>query len=115
MEIVRFDLKLALGHSPNSVQGTLEGLRECPGNSFLIGTELMLYQHRQILLPELRMYLLLAASRSYALYKMKGIITLPLELCPFSTKMINNNGLVKVRNNKVFFKFEEETKRQQDK
>ena len=61
------------------------------------------------------MYLVLAASRSYALYVMKDVLTLPLELCPFSTKMLDNNGLIKVRNNKVFFKFEEETKRQQDK
>ena len=115
MEIVRFDLKRALGYSPASVQGTLEGIMKSPGKSFLIGAERMLVQHKQILLPELRMYLLLAASRSYALYMMKGILTLPLELSPFSTKMLDNNGLVKVRNNKVFFKFEEETKRQQDK
>ena len=112
MEIVRFDLKRALGYSPNSVQGTLEGILRRPGKSFLIGSELMGLQHKQILLPELRMYLLLIASRSYALYMMKGVLTLPLELSPFSTKMLNNNGLVKVRNNKVFFKFEEETKRQ---
>ena len=87
----------------------MKNLPNYPGRSYLVGYELLLHNSNKTSMPELRQYLFLAGSREYAKYLVDGKKTLPLALCPFSTKMVENNGLLHIKHNKVFFKYEEET------
>ena len=110
MTVNLFDLGKVLATKFTKPENLVRSILTHPGDSFLIGYNELLRGSYRTSVAEVRVYLFLAGSRSYAKYLRTGELTLPLELSPLSSKMLDNNGLIKIKHNKVFFKFEEERK-----
>lgn len=76
------------------------------GNSFLLNTAILEDTQTDILY--IYQYLLLAARRDYAFYKLYGARSLPISYYPdIDLSSINHNPLLKVINNEIHFKLEE--------
>jgi len=111
MKAVRFDYKKVLRAKYPVNRMLINKIEYYPGSSFLIGLDLLKHCANQTSMSELKLYIFLLGCRPYARYLANRELALPLELVPFSTRMLNNNGLLTIKQNKVFFKYEEETMR----
>lgn len=75
------------------------------GSSYLLNPEEFLDKHWRYSEKELLQYVLLAAKRDYAEYKLFRTKTLQAEYV--NVKAIENNRLLTITGNKIYFKFEE--------
>ena len=108
MSITFFDITNTLGHNSSNPMTLLAALSKSPGKSFLTGYDKLVNAAIQLDLAELKVYLFLAGCRSYEQFLHNGTITLPFELCPFSMRTIELNSLLTLKQQTVFFKYEEE-------
>lgn len=74
------------------------------GDSFLLNPEQLLQEHWKYSHKEVVQYILLAAKRRYVEYKLFKTKTLPAYTV--NIKAIEDNRLVTVENDEIYFKFE---------
>lgn len=79
------------------------------GDCFLLNPDKVLKSRQLYSDQKLAEYVGLASFRSYATYKATKDATLPMEMCPISEKTINDNRLLTLANNKIYFCWEEVT------
>jgi hypothetical protein len=75
------------------------------GDSFLLNPEAFLDKQWKYTRKEVAQYILLAAKRSYPDYALFRTKTLPIHLV--NVKAIENNRLLKIKNEEIYFSFEE--------
>lgn len=79
------------------------------GNSFILDIESLFRENTD--LEYLVQYIRLAARRDYLLYKAYGEVTLPLSFFPdIDIAKIRHNPLIKITEDKIFFKHEKQRK-----
>ena len=90
-------------------RGDIKRLKYCSidwsGSSYLLNPETFLDKHWRYSEKELLQYVLLAAKRDYAEYKLFRTKTLQAEYV--NVKAIESNRLLTITGNKIYFKFEE--------
>lgn len=79
------------------------------GHSFLINPHAVLTNRGRVPAKELAEYVALASFRNYAEYLVTGRKTLALLECPVSLELLNNNRLLSISNDNVYFCWEETT------
>jgi hypothetical protein len=77
------------------------------GTSFLVHPDVLLYNAYKYSYREIAQYVALASLRSYADYAITGDTTLDLNLVEIPVELFNENSLLRVKNDKVHFKYEE--------
>jgi len=75
------------------------------GESFLLNPEELLDNWHKFGEKELMQYVFVAARRKYTDYKLFGITT--LETDNVNTEVLENNRLLTITGNKIYFKYEE--------
>ena len=80
------------------------------GTSYLLNPKPLFIHRRSYKDVDLARYFGFAALRSYADYKLYGTTELDLSLISDKEKLIKENALLRVVDNTVIFKFEEELK-----
>jgi hypothetical protein len=84
-------------------------LEDWSGDSFLRNPEPIIANRSKFQDRELAQYVALASFRSFAEYQATTKLSLRWELSPVSSKIINNNRLLSLVNNEIFFRWEEVT------
>lgn len=84
-------------------------LEDWSGDSFLVHPEKILSNRSKFKDSELAEYVALASFRSYANYKVTGKKTLPILMSPVNHNVINNNRLLTLHGEEIFFCWEEVT------
>jgi len=79
------------------------------GDSFLLNPAAVIYNRSNCSDKELAEYVALASFRSLAEYKVTGRKTLHVEECPIQLESVNNNKLLSIQNNQIYFCWEETT------
>lgn len=96
---------------PKNVQDPIYRLvqTDWSGDSFLLHPEKILSNRSKFGDTELAQYVALASFRSYADYKATGKRSLNMLISPVTTQLINNNRLLSLVNDEIFFCWEEVT------
>lgn len=81
------------------------------GTSFLVHPDVLLYNAYKYSYREIAQYLALASLRPYADYAITGDTTLDLNIVEIPVNLFNDNSLLRVRDGKVHFKYEEVNKK----
>lgn len=81
------------------------------GTSFLLHPDVLLYNAYKHSYREISQYLALASLRPYADYAISGTLTLDLDICEIPVELFNENSLLRVKDGKVHFKYEEVKKK----
>ena len=76
------------------------------GSSFLLNPKQLLMNRWLYKDSELVFYIWLASLRNYQEYKVLGIKSLPLSLVADREQKIQNNSLLQIRHDNIYFKFE---------
>lgn len=79
------------------------------GHSFLVNPELLLRFRYKWKDKELADYIGLASFRNLGEYLVNKDITLNLDLSPLTETTINNNRLLRIKNNRIHFLYEDYT------
>ena len=79
------------------------------GHSFLVNPELLLQFRYKWKDKELADYIGLASFRNLGEYLVNEDITLNLDLSPLTETTINNNRLLRIKNNRIHFLYEDYT------
>ena len=77
------------------------------GDSFLINPEAIIYNRRKVSEKDLAEYVALASFRSLAEYKVTRRKTLSIMECPVTMESINNNPLLSIQDEEIYFCWEE--------
>jgi hypothetical protein len=77
------------------------------GDSFLVNPRQLLVERRNYSNLEASVYLTIASYRNYHHYKATGDTTLQLIHLPIMEEIINNNRLLQIKNERIYFKFED--------
>lgn len=81
--------------------------KDWSGASFIVNPENILTRRENFKDIELAEYVALASFRSYAAYLATGIKYLPMELSPIDSDFINNNRLLTLSDDNIYFAWEE--------
>ena len=79
------------------------------GESFLVHADLLLFNAYKYSYREIAQYLAVASLRPLADYLATGKTTLDLVYLELDLELINDNRLLHIENNTMFFKYEEAT------
>ena len=80
------------------------------GHSFLVNPEELLIETRNYSMKEAAEYLAVASYRNYYYYEKTKDTTLEILHLPVSLDIINNNRLLRIKDEVVHFKFEDNAK-----
>ena len=81
--------------------------KEYSGDSFMLNPEELLQYKNCYTRKEVCRYIALCARRSYADYKIYGTKTLDLVKCPLPLYKLQRNRLLEIKDNKIYFLYEE--------
>ena len=85
--------------------------KDYSGKSFLLDLESLLTNEFRYKPREIAEYIALASLRSYSYYKLTKDSSLDLFHSPVDQDIINNNRLLRVKNGRIHFYYEEDLKR----
>lgn len=80
------------------------------GDSFLVNPKQLLVERRNYSNLEAAVYLNIASYRNYHHYKATGDTTLQLIHLPILEEIINDNRLLQIKDDRIYFKFEDNAK-----
>ena len=81
------------------------------GSSFLLHPDVLLHNAYKYSYYEISQYLALASLRPYVDYVTTGELTLDLALCEIPVELFNDNSLLRIKDGKIHFKYEEVNKK----
>jgi len=77
------------------------------GQSYILHADVLLHYAYKHEYREIAQYLALASMRRYADYAATGDTTLDLEQCEVDQEYFKDNSLLRIKNGKIHFKYEE--------
>lgn len=77
------------------------------GDCFLVHPDVLLYHSYKHSYRDIAQYIALASLRSYADYLATGDKTLDLLTCEIDRELFNDNSLLRIKKDRLYFKYEE--------
>lgn len=106
--IQKYKLKKVINRRDVTSSALLRSVRDCSGDSFLVGLSALLNKAHYFTFDEVKQYVMLAGLRDYDEYVRTGILSLDMDVCPVSQEILVQNRLLYILNNNLFFRYEEE-------